>query len=105
MMKQVNFRIPLRVLTLLMGLMISISAFAQITVNGNVKDATGEPVIGASVRVVGTTIGTTTSRSRTSSREPSSKFLTWVAKPKKWLPLQTYKWFFKTTAKSSTKWW
>ena len=49
MMKQVNFRIPLRVLTLLMGLMISISAFAQITVNGNVKDATGEPVIGASV--------------------------------------------------------
>ncbi|MDY6022823.1 MAG: SusC/RagA family TonB-linked outer membrane protein, partial [Sodaliphilus sp.] len=59
-MKQVNFRIPLRVLTLLMGLMISISAFAQITVNGNVKDATGEPVIGASVRVVGTTIGTTT---------------------------------------------
>ena len=60
MMKQVNFRIPLRVLTLLMGLMISISAFAQITVNGNVKDATGEPVIGASVRVVGTTIGTTT---------------------------------------------
>lgn len=60
MMKQVNFRIPLRVLTLLMGLMISISAFAQITVNGNVKDATGEPVIGASVRVVGTTVGTTT---------------------------------------------
>ena len=60
MMKQVNFRIPLRVLTLLMGLMVSISAFAQITVQGNVKDATGEPVIGASVRVVGTTIGTTT---------------------------------------------
>ncbi|MDO4511375.1 MAG: TonB-dependent receptor [Bacteroidales bacterium] len=59
-MKQVNFRIPLRVLTLLMGIMISISAFAQITVNGNVKDATGEPVIGASVRVVGTTVGTTT---------------------------------------------
>ena len=60
MMKQVKFRIPLRILTLLMGLMLSIGAFAQITVNGNVKDATGEPVIGASVRVVGTTVGTVT---------------------------------------------
>ncbi len=53
MKKQVNIRIPLRVLALLMGMFLSIGAFAQITVNGNVKDAQGEPVIGASIRVVG----------------------------------------------------
>ena len=38
---------------LLFGLMLSLGAFAQITVNGLVKDATGEGVIGATVRVVG----------------------------------------------------
>jgi iron complex outermembrane receptor protein len=41
-------------LTFLLGLFLSISAFAQqITVNGHVKDATGEDIIGATVRVVG----------------------------------------------------
>ena len=59
-MKQVNFRIPSRILALLMGLFISIGAYAQITVNGLVKDATGEPVIGATVQVVGTQNGTAT---------------------------------------------
>ena len=59
-MKQVNIRIPFRILTLVMGLFLSLGAYAQITVNGLVKDATGEPVIGASVRVVGTQQGTTT---------------------------------------------
>ena len=59
-MKQVNIRIPFRILTLVMGLFLSLGAYAQITVNGIVKDATGEPVIGASVRVVGTTQGTVT---------------------------------------------
>ena len=59
-MKQVNIRIPFRILTLVMGLFLSLGAYAQITVNGVVKDATGEPVIGASVRVVGTTQGTVT---------------------------------------------
>lgn len=49
-MKQVNIRIPLRILALVMGLFLSLGAYAQITVNGLVKDATGEPVIGASVR-------------------------------------------------------
>jgi iron complex outermembrane receptor protein len=43
-----------------MGLFLSLGAYAQITVNGIVKDATGEPVIGASVRVVGTQQGTVT---------------------------------------------
>ena len=60
MMKQVNFRIPSRILALLMGLFVSIGAYAQITVNGLVKDATGEPVIGATVQVVGTQNGTAT---------------------------------------------
>ena len=60
MMKQVNLRIPARILALVMGLFLSLGAVAQITVNGLVKDATGEGVIGASVRVVGTTQGTVT---------------------------------------------
>ena len=59
-MKQVNIRIPSRILTLVMGLFLSLGAYAQITVNGIVKDATGEPIIGASVRVVGTQQGTVT---------------------------------------------
>ena len=54
-MKQVNIRIPQRILALMMGLFLSIGAYAQITVQGHVKDATGEPVIGATVNVVGTT--------------------------------------------------
>ena len=36
------------------------SAFAQKNVSGTVKDATGEPVIGASVMVKGTSTGTVT---------------------------------------------
>ena len=59
-MKQVNIRIPFRILALLMGLFLSLGAYAQITVHGIVKDATGEPVIGATVRVVGTQMGTAT---------------------------------------------
>jgi len=61
MMKQVNLRIPFRVLGLLMGLFLSVSAFAQeITVNGNVVDAAGEPIIGATVRVAGQAGGVVT---------------------------------------------
>ncbi len=53
-MKQVNFTLPLRMLVLVFGLVLSASAFAQqITVNGHVKDGTGEGVIGATVRIVG----------------------------------------------------
>lgn len=58
-MKQVKFRIPFRVLALLFGLFLSVGAFAQqITVNGHVKDATGEAIIGATVRVAGQQGGT-----------------------------------------------
>ena len=60
-MKQVNFTLPLRMLTLLCVLVLSVSAFAQqIAVNGHVKDETGEPIIGATIRVVGQTGGTVT---------------------------------------------
>lgn len=48
-------------LTLLVGLFLSIGAFAQqIAVKGHVKDTTGEPVVGANVLVKGTTNGTIT---------------------------------------------
>ena len=60
MMKQVKFRVPSRILALLFGLFLSIGAMAQITVNGHVKDATGEDVIGATVRIVGQQGGTVT---------------------------------------------
>ena len=43
-----------------MGLFLSVSAFAQSTITGQVKDATGEPVIGASVLINGTSNGTVT---------------------------------------------
>ena len=59
-MKQVNIQIPLRMLGLLFGLFLSVGAFAQIDVRGHVKDATGEDVIGATVRVVGTQTATVT---------------------------------------------
>ncbi len=58
MMKQVNIQIPLRMLALLFGLFLSVGAFAQIEVKGHVKDATGEPIIGATVRVDGTQTAT-----------------------------------------------
>ena len=60
MMKQVNIQIPLRMLGLLLGLFLSVGAFAQIEVKGHVKDATGEPIIGATVRVDGTQTATIT---------------------------------------------
>ena len=49
---------PLRMLSLLLGLFLSVGAFAQqITVKGHVKDATGEPIIGATIRIAGTQSG------------------------------------------------
>ncbi len=59
-MKQVKFRIPQRVFALVIGMMLSVCAMAQITVNGHVKDGTGEDVIGATVRVVGEQGGSVT---------------------------------------------
>ena len=54
MMKQVKFKTSFRLMALLLGLFLSVGAFAQqITVQGHVKDATGEAIIGATVRIVG----------------------------------------------------
>lgn len=60
-MKQVNLRIYRMILPLLLGMFLSIGAYAQqISVKGHVKDVTGEPVIGANILVKGTTNGTIT---------------------------------------------
>lgn len=54
MMKQVKVKMPRRMLTIACGLVLSATAFAQqIVVKGHVKDGTGEPIIGATVRVDG----------------------------------------------------
>jgi len=46
-------------LALFVGLLLTVGAFAQqITVKGHVKDATGEPIIGATVKVAGAQQGT-----------------------------------------------
>jgi iron complex outermembrane receptor protein len=47
-------------LSLILGLFLSVGAFAQITVKGHVKDASGEDIIGATVRVAGTQTATVT---------------------------------------------
>ena len=57
-MKQVNIKLPFRMLALIVGLFLSMGAFAQINVKGHVKDATGEAIIGATIRVVGTQVAT-----------------------------------------------
>ena len=57
MMKQVNIRIPLRMLSLMFGLFLTVGAFAQMTVKGHVKDSQGEPIIGATIRVAGQASG------------------------------------------------
>ncbi|MDY4175561.1 MAG: TonB-dependent receptor plug domain-containing protein, partial [Bacteroidales bacterium] len=58
-MKQSSARRALA--SLAMFLLVSVVSWAQnITIKGNVKDQTGEPVIGASVIISGTTVGTVT---------------------------------------------
>ena len=52
-MKQVKFKTPVRLMSLLVGLFLSVGAFAQNDVKGIVKDASGEPIIGATIRVIG----------------------------------------------------
>ena len=60
-MKQVNMKIPFRMMALLFGFFLSVGAFAQqIAVKGHVQDASGEDVIGATVRVAGTQTATVT---------------------------------------------
>lgn len=54
MMKQKKITVFHRALTLLCGLALAATSFAQqVVVKGHVKDATGEPIIGATVRANG----------------------------------------------------
>jgi len=57
--KQTNCKLRL-LATLMMGALLSLCAWAQITVNGNVKDSIGNPVNGAHVYARGTEIVSTT---------------------------------------------
>ena len=60
-MKQVRFSNAMRAAALTGGLFLTASAFGQqVVVKGHVKDATGEPIIGATIRVDGTDGGTIT---------------------------------------------
>lgn len=59
-MKQVKIKLPLRALTLASGLLLTVSSFAQINaVKGHVKDASGEPIMGATITVNGKAVGIT----------------------------------------------
>ena len=59
-MKQVKFKLPLRALTLASGLLLTASSFAQSgAIKGQVKDASGEPVMGATITVNGKAVGIT----------------------------------------------
>ena len=59
-MKQVKIKLPLRALTLASGLLLTVSSFAQTNaVKGHVKDASGEPVMGATITVNGKAVGIT----------------------------------------------
>ena len=59
-MKQVKFKLPLRALTLASGLLLTASSFAQSgAIKGQVKDASGEPVMGATITANGKTVGIT----------------------------------------------
>ena len=60
MMKQVRFKLPLRTLALVSGLLLTASSFAQSNaIKGQVKDASGEPVMGATITVNGKAVGIT----------------------------------------------
>lgn len=59
-MKQVRMKASLRMLALFIGLLLTTGAFAQNVIQGHVKDASGEPVIGATVRIAGQADGVIT---------------------------------------------
>ena len=59
-MKQVKIKLPLRALTLASGLLLTVSSFAQSNaIKGQVKDASGEPIMGATITVNGKAVGIT----------------------------------------------
>lgn len=59
-MKQVKIKLPIRALTLASGLLLTVSSFAQSNaIKGQVKDASGEPIMGATITVNGKAVGIT----------------------------------------------
>ena len=59
-MKQLKIKLPLRTLALAGGLLLATSSFAQSNaIKGHVKDASGEPVMGATITVKGKAVGIT----------------------------------------------
>ena len=59
-MKQLRIKLPLRTLALAGGLLLATSSFAQNNaIKGHVKDASGEPVMGATITVKGKAVGIT----------------------------------------------
>ena len=60
-MKQLKIKLPLRTMALAGGLLLATSSFAQnnIVVKGHVTDASGEPVMGATITVKGKALGVT----------------------------------------------
>ena len=60
MMKQVKFKMPRRALVLTGGLLLAASSWAQSgAIKGQVKDAAGEPVMGATITANGKAVGVT----------------------------------------------
>ena len=59
-MKQLKIKLPLRALSLASGLLLTVSSFAQSNaIKGHVKDASGEPIMGATITVNGKAVGIT----------------------------------------------
>lgn len=60
MMKQVKIKLPLRMLTLMGGVLLAAGSWAQNgAIKGQVKDASGEPVMGATITANGKAVGVT----------------------------------------------
>ena len=77
MMKQVKIKLPFRIMSVLLGLFLTASAYSQdITVNGTVKDATGEPVIGATISVGGKAVAVTDFDGNFTIKAPSGAQMT-----------------------------
>ncbi len=77
MMKQVKIKLPLRMLAVLFGFFLTATAYSQdITVNGFVKDATGEPVIGATISMNGKAMAVTDFDGNFTIKAPSGAEMT-----------------------------
>ena len=77
MMKQVKIKLPLRMLTLAGGMLLTASSWAQTgAIKGQVKDATGEPVMGATITANVKAVGITDMDGNYSVNVPAGTKLT-----------------------------